>query len=81
MSPEQEQIRDSIHFLNDKIHTYLYRSLLEAGVEFKSTLDVNRLVEDVIRREKLPGKALGELRNTYDNILSQEPKSSDDIKV
>lgn len=72
ISPEQAQIRDTIHSLNDKIHAYLYRSLLEAGVEFGSILDVKRFVEDTIRQEKLPGKALGELRNTYDDILSQK---------
>lgn len=81
ISPEQVEIQNSIHFLNDKIQTYLYRSLLEAGVEFENTRDVNRFVEDVIRQEKLPGKALGELRNTYDDILSQELIDSDDIKV
>jgi hypothetical protein len=77
LSSEQEHIKDSIHFPNDKIHTYFYDSLLKAAVVFQGAGHVNNIVLKGISQEKFKVKTLGKLRNTYDDISHQEYKKPD----
>jgi hypothetical protein len=77
LSSKQEHIKDSIHFPNDKIHTYFYDSLLKAVVVFQGAGHVNNIVLKAISQKKSPGETLGELRNTYGGISHQEYKNPD----